>query len=377
MSEPFLPAAPWPTQITQAATPANENALRLQILASLVISKATTAQPGTPADGDVYIIPAGATGTDWATFAEHDVAIYREIGGVGAWYAFTPHQGLVLNVAGTLEAFDTGTGWAAIAGGGTAAGTTYDNTSSGLAAGDVQAAIDELAGGSGGAATGVSYDNSSSGLAATNVQAAIDEIAASSGGGGGISPLETFLNPLSGQGVVITDATATEVFSASSGPSRDVIAVIGKGRQTTGKFYCEFKFTGAVGSTQTAVGVLQHRATSQLGGSVFSSSQNGSAAVIAASGNKYSGSSASYGSAFPSGAVIMMAVDLAAGKIWWGANGSWYASGDPAAGTNQAYATLQGMVFPAVDLVGTTCKFRGKAAEFDYSPPSGFSGWLD
>lgn len=56
----------------------------------------------------------------------------------------------------------------------------YDNTSSGLTATDVQAAIDELA--QGGSATveadDVTYDNTSSGLTATNVQAAIDEVAA-------------------------------------------------------------------------------------------------------------------------------------------------------------------------------------------------------
>lgn len=56
---------------------------------------------------------------------------------------------------------------------------SYDNTTSGLTATDVQAAIDELAQGGSVDADDVSYDNQTSGLTATNVQDAIDEIASS------------------------------------------------------------------------------------------------------------------------------------------------------------------------------------------------------
>jgi hypothetical protein len=56
----------------------------------------------------------------------------------------------------------------------------YDNADSGLAATDLQAAVDELAqGGGGGAAVDITYDNSDSGLSATDVQAAIDEVVSS------------------------------------------------------------------------------------------------------------------------------------------------------------------------------------------------------
>lgn len=70
-------------------------------------------------------------------------------------------------------------------GGGSSAAkdVTYDNTTSGLTATDVQAAIDEVAqGGGASSADDVSYDNTTSGLTATNVQDAIDEVAQSSGG---------------------------------------------------------------------------------------------------------------------------------------------------------------------------------------------------
>ena len=59
-------------------------------------------------------------------------------------------------------------------GGGSAADVSYDNTSSGLNATDVQDAIDELAGNF--EADEISFDGTESGLVATNVQDAIDEM---------------------------------------------------------------------------------------------------------------------------------------------------------------------------------------------------------
>ena len=56
-------------------------------------------------------------------------------------------------------------------------------------------------------------------------------------------------------------------------------------------------------------------------------------------GNKRKNSTAtSYGSAWNSGSpVLMIAFDADARKIWFGSNGSWFASGDPANGTNEAW----------------------------------------
>ena len=61
----------------------------------------------------------------------------------------------------------------------TASDVTYDNTTSGLTADDVQEAIDEIEGQIGGLsydASDISYDNTTSGLTADDVQEAIDEI---------------------------------------------------------------------------------------------------------------------------------------------------------------------------------------------------------
>lgn len=117
MSTAIFPLATWASGTNQNSIPANDNALRMEALSRNVISKSTTAQPGSPADGDVYLIPASATGTQWGTFTAGDVAIYRG----GTWYAFAPVTGLVVNIAGTLERW-TGSAWTTFASGGSTQG---------------------------------------------------------------------------------------------------------------------------------------------------------------------------------------------------------------------------------------------------------------
>ncbi len=97
----------WKDGAGQNSVPTNTNALRVEVLMAKVISKSTTAQPGSPADGDLYIIPASATGAAWSTFAVGSLAYYRIVDSVGGWYEFVPFSGMMKNVAGTLEEFTT------------------------------------------------------------------------------------------------------------------------------------------------------------------------------------------------------------------------------------------------------------------------------
>lgn len=133
MSDPILPFAVWAAGTNQASIPANDNALRSEILAGRVISKTTTAQPASPADGAIYIIPSGATGAMWATFTEGDLAIFRG----GTWYAYAPVSGLVVNMLGGLQQWD-GSAWEDL--GGSAAGApvaTVSGTSHDITAAEV------------------------------------------------------------------------------------------------------------------------------------------------------------------------------------------------------------------------------------------------
>lgn len=133
MSTPILPFAVVQSGTTQIGIPINDNALRSEILAGLVISKTTTTQPTSPVDGDIYIIPASATGSQWEEFTEGDLTIFRS----GTWYAYAPVDGVVVHMTGSLQQWD-GSVWSEISGGGgsslspvsTETGTSHDITAS-------------------------------------------------------------------------------------------------------------------------------------------------------------------------------------------------------------------------------------------------------
>lgn len=116
MSTPILPFDVWPPGSNQASIPANDNALRSEILAGLVISKTTTAQPS-GVDGAIYIIPSGATGARWATFTAGDLAIFRS----GTWYAYAPVDGVVVHMDGSIQQWD-GSDWVELSGSGGVSG---------------------------------------------------------------------------------------------------------------------------------------------------------------------------------------------------------------------------------------------------------------
>jgi hypothetical protein len=86
-------------------------------------------------------------------------------------------------------------------------------------------------------------------------------------------------------------------------------------------------------------------------------------------------SSTSYGNSYTSGAVISVALDLDAGKLWWAKNGVWQASGDPAAGTNEAFSGISGTFYAAISMFFDTNYITANfgASAFTHSVPSGFN----
>lgn len=55
-----------------------------------MVSTTVTAEPGAPTSGDLYVLPAGRTGTAWSTFSVGSLAYYLS----GNWYEYTPFEGL-------------------------------------------------------------------------------------------------------------------------------------------------------------------------------------------------------------------------------------------------------------------------------------------
>jgi len=97
---------------------------------------------------------------------------------------------------------------------------------------------------------------------------------------------------------------------------------------------------------------------------------------ISYTGNKAYTTNVSYGSAWnTNGKVIGVALDLDAGKIWWSIDDTWQASGDPAAGSNEAYSSITGEWFPYIVFndTGPNVLFNFGQSAFSGTQPSGFN----
>jgi hypothetical protein len=119
---------------------------------------------------------------------------------------------------------------------------------------------------------------------------------------------------------------------------------------SSGKWYweCELDTLGQSGVNREFVGIVSPEwlLTSGTDGTSFPSDSTGYA--IATKGDKInSGSTVSYGSAMSAGDIVGVALDLDNGKIWFSINGTYPSSGDPAAGSNEAYSSLSGLFAPA------------------------------
>lgn len=111
MSTAIFPFAVWQSGTNENSIPANDNALRNEVLAKAAISVADS-EPGAPAEGDIHVI-----GTAWGTFSTDDVVIYEG----GTWLGFEPFAGWSKMIGTDLYFYD-GSGWelATSGGGGTA-----------------------------------------------------------------------------------------------------------------------------------------------------------------------------------------------------------------------------------------------------------------
>jgi hypothetical protein len=85
------------------------------------------------------------------------------------------------------------------------------------------------------------------------------------------------------------------------------------------------------------------------------------------------GVGSTYGSFVYTDDVLMMALDMDNGEIYWGSNGVWFDSGNPATRTNPAYTGLSGYKFVAVSLGEPLSKVTAAfGPTFKYTAPSGF-----
>jgi hypothetical protein len=138
---------------------------------------------------------------------------------------------------------------------------------------------------------------------------------------------------------------------------------------TSGKYYWEIKVSSAMSNFYSGIATNQTdiSTTTTVGADAYSW------AYVGSNGEKrYNGTSTAYGSALVNGDVLGCALDLNSGKIWWSVNGTFQASGDPAAGTNEAFSGVTGVCFPAGGTYNMTIDYTFGQRPFTYTPPTGF-----
>jgi Protein of unknown function (DUF2793) len=82
---PYLAASQAQKHVT-----VNEAVRRLDALVQLVTVSATTStEPGSPTDGQIFVLPPGKTGANWGAMTDNALAYYRD----GAWEEIAPHEG--------------------------------------------------------------------------------------------------------------------------------------------------------------------------------------------------------------------------------------------------------------------------------------------
>jgi len=148
----------------------------------------------------------------------------------------------------------------------------------------------------------------------------------------------------------------------------------------TGKWYWEVTCgTTSGGGEYPRVGTYDAYRAYSLVNTVSANAATGSQTgeiEYGAHGRRFEGGSAtdSWGATFTTDDVIGIAVDTDASKIWFAKNNSWQASGDPAAGSNEANAaSLATDMFPGISgYNNSTATYNFGASSFAYTPPSGF-----
>lgn len=147
--------------------------------------------------------------------------------------------------------------------------------------------------------------------------------------------------------------------------------------KTAGKWL--FEVIVEAGGAHMMVGV----ATSSASLATFLGAGTTSWGYYSATGNKIfndgSGVGVAYGSTWvTNGDRIWTAFDIGTGELWWAKNGTWQASGDPDAATNEAYTGVTGSLYPivAINDQGTDPSIRincGQEAFYSAAMPTTFN----
>ena len=184
------------------------------------------------------------------------------------------------------------------------------------------------------------------------------------------SPIVPWDSATKGTNITLTNGNTTATKTTSNAHS----AVIGTVAKSSGKWYFEVHVDTAVSTDGIIIG-----AEKVAPGSTFVGAPTYGFGYYQTGQKINASTTLSFGSSYTTGDVIGVAIDATAQKIWFAKNNTWQASGDPSAGTNEAFSTAMApSIYPAASVyygTGDAVTIRSRAAEFSYSPPSGFTEW--
>jgi hypothetical protein len=183
-------------------------------------------------------------------------------------------------------------------------------------------------------------------------------------------------------GVAYSNANLSIASTATT--TLNVRTVIG---HATGKWYWEITATGGDGvSNGGGLGIVDANfpnnasyigvAGNPSGLSFGYGSSNATTWWMTWTGATISTSPPPATSAVKAGNVYTFALDMTAGKLWVGQNGTWYNAGNPGTALNPAATGISGTVYPGVTFYGSsinafTANFG--ASPFAYTVPAGFT----
>lgn len=188
------------------------------------------------------------------------------------------------------------------------------------------------------------------------------------------SPVDTVctMSPLTtGGSIALSNANLTVTDTANE--EANVRGTLGV---STGKYYFEYKPL-TVGSRHN-IGVASVDNTNILedGWTDPSGFWTYGGGSIDTGQKKNNGTATAYGNTFSTTKTYQCAIDMDAGKIWWGEDNVWFASGNPSTGANAAFTNLSGETVTPFWGNGSSASPTGDfvfaEADWTYTAPTGF-----
>lgn len=177
-------------------------------------------------------------------------------------------------------------------------------------------------------------------------------------------------------GTLLIDLSNDNKVQTPTGNQENTTA-IGELGHDEGKYYCEMKVLEHADYTDVGIGTQDLTCEDEI------TKTTEGWAWMSDARKWHDGSQSGTDIGWGHNDILQVAVDLDAGKVWFGRNGTWVDSGDPENGDNATFTDSDisnNTIFPAfgnydLDNSNNETQLFLTSVEFSYSPPSGFSAW--